>query len=273
MPNENVRPGVPERVPSVRAGPNVSFSRVESIQDEFYVVLAGLMEGGQTDDGAVQTLGALTQLLSREDKDDSPTGEELAKLLDEDCFDTLMGYCDSRQQAVVRGHGTLALSAYLKASEERGVEQLKNFFYRRVKRATYDDYIMAFSAASCTFPLVPDTSAELFLSDGFVEGLGPLMKRKWKSRRVESACLDMLNTATMHQKCREAIKRHCLEWLEEVASEEGMEGLGGEDLESVEEDGPLQQRIHAPYVKNLAAVVLAKLQVCQSPVLLIEDGG
>lgn len=264
MTDEYVRPGLPKRVPSVLAGPNVNFSRVANIQDEFYVVLAGLMEGGQTDDGAVQTLKALTQLLSREDKANPPTGSELAKLLDEDCFDTLMGYCDSRQQAVVRGHGTLALSAYLKASQERGVEQLRSFFDKRVKGAKYDDYIMAFSAASCTFPLVPDTSAELFLQPGFVESLGPLMKRKWKSRRVESACLDMLNTATMHAKCREAIKTHCLEWLEEVASSGGYEALTKEDKESVAEDGALEQRIHAPYVKNLAAVVLAKLQVCNS---------
>ena len=143
------------------------------------------------------------------------------------------------------------------------MEQLKEFFRKRVQGQKYDDYIMAFSAASCTFPLVPDTSAELFLQNGFVESLGPLMKRRWKSRRVESACLDMLNTATMHPKCREAIKRHCLEWLEEVASEEGLESLSEEDKESVAEDGPIEQRIHAPYVKNLAAVVLAKLQVCE----------
>ena len=78
--------------------------------------------------------------------------------------------------------------------------------------------------------------------------------------------MDMLNTATMHGKCREAIKKHCLEWLEEVASEDEAEDakVNGteEEKEEVEEDGPLQQRIHSPYVKNLAAVILAKLQVC-----------
>lgn len=269
--SENDRPGIPKRTPSVKAGPNVSFSKVHNIQDEFYVVLAGLMEGGQSDPGAIQTLKALTQLLSRENPSDPPTGKELAKLVDHDCFDTLLSYCDSRQNATVRGYGTLALSAYLKASEERGVDQLRFFFTDRMRRQKYDDYIMAFSAASCTFPLIPDTASELFLQPGFVESLGKLMKRTWKSKRVEGACLDMLNTATMHAKCREAIKKHCLEWLEEVASDEVVEEVKvdgtGEKKQEVEEDGPLQQLIHSPYVKNLAAVILAKLQVCADPTL------
>ena len=266
MSQEDDRPGIPKRMPSVKAGPNVSFSKVHSIEDEFYVVLAGLMEGGQKDDGAIQTLKALTQLLSRENKDDPPTGKDLAKLVDHDCFDTLLSYCDNRQDATVRGYGTLALSAYLKASEETGVDHLRVFFNERMKRQKYDDYIMAFSAASCTFPLIPDTASELFLQPGFVESLGKLMRRTWKSKRVEGACLGMLNTATMHAKCREAIKKHCLEWLEEVASDDVVEEAkvnGTEDEKGeAEEDGPLQQRIHSPYVKNLAAVILAKLQVC-----------
>ncbi len=251
----------PKRVPSVRAGPNVSFNRVENIGDEFLVVLAGLMEGGQKDKGAAQTLAALTQLLSREDDRVPPTGPQLAKKLDEDCFDTLMSYCDMRQDSVVRGHGTMALSAYLKAAQEQGIKQLKAFFYRRVKKGTYDDYIMAFSAASCTFPLVPDTSAELFLSEGFVCSLGPLMKREWKSRKVEYACLDMLNTACMNAKCRESIKEHCTEWLDDVVSEEvPNEEIKEEEMGLTGKDDPMQQRLHTPIVKNLAAVVLAKLQ-------------
>jgi hypothetical protein len=132
-----------------------------------------------------------------------------------------------------------------------------------VAKATYDDFILAFSVASCTFPVVPDIIATLFLSEGFVAGLGALMKRKWKSKKVEQAALDMLNAACMSTPCREAIQKYCTEWLEEIVN--GVPGssieVSSPERQHVAEDGPIQQRIHSEKVRNLAAVVLAKLQV------------
>jgi len=249
--------------PTIQAGPNVDFTKVTSVEDEVLVVLAGLMEGGQEDEGTCRTLDGLTQLMSREDEKDPPTGKTLSSLVDTDCFDTLMTYLDMRQGAIIRGHATVTLSAYLKASGEKGVDFLSHFFKERVSKGTYDDFIVAFSVAACTFPVVPDVSAELFLSDGFVSGLGSLMKRKWKSKKVEQACLDMLNVACMHRACREAIQKYCAEWLEEIVTEgpRVLEELRFPDRQAVVEDGPLQQRLHSPVVRNLAAVILAKLQV------------
>lgn len=249
--------------PTVRAGPNVDFSRAKSVNDEVLVVLAGLMEGGQDDEGTCRTLDALTQLLSREDKNDPPTGAKLSQLLDADCFDTIMTYLDMRQGITIRGHATMTLSAYLKASGDRGVDYLTDFFKERVQKGTYDDFIIAFSVAACTFPIVPDVSAGLFLSEGFVSGLGSLMKRKWKSKKVEQACLDMLSVACMHGACREAIQKYCTEWLEEIVTEgaRSIDDLPTSERYAVVEDGPLQQRLHSPAVRNLAAVILAKLQV------------
>ena len=54
-------------------------------------------------------------------------------------------------------------------------------------KGTYDDFIVAFSVAAAIFPVVPDVIATLFLSEGFVVSLGPLMRRKWKSKKVEQA--------------------------------------------------------------------------------------
>ncbi|KFY43645.1 hypothetical protein V495_03859 [Pseudogymnoascus sp. VKM F-4514 (FW-929)] len=254
------------RQPTVKAGPNVDFSRSESVSDEVLVVLAGLVEGGQDDDETCLTLDALTRLLSRDDKSNPPVGEELAPLIDADCFDTLAAYLDMRQGDSIRGHATMTLSAYLKASGEQGVNFLTRFFKEKVQKGTYDDFIIAFSVAACTFPVIPDVSAELFLSPGFVYGLGPLMKRKWKSKKVEQACLDMLNVACMHGACREAIQKYCTEWLEEIVVEAPtvIDDLQKSERYAVVEDGPLQQRLHTPAVRNLAAVILAKLQAVPS---------
>ncbi|OBT98148.1 hypothetical protein VE01_03754 [Pseudogymnoascus verrucosus] len=256
----------PLRQPTVKAGPNVDFSRSESVSDEVLVVLAGLVEGGQDDDETCLTLDALTRLLSRDDKSNPPVGEELAPLIDADCFDTLAAYLDMRQGDSIRGHATMTLSAYLKASGEQGLHFLTRFFKDKVQKGTYDDFIIAFSVAACTFPVIPDVSAELFLSPGFVYGLGPLMKRKWKSKKVEQACLDMLNVACMHGACREAIQKYCTEWLEEIVVEapKAIDDLHKSERYAVVEDGPLQQRLHTPAVRNLAAVILAKLQAVPS---------
>ena len=186
----------------------------------------------------------------------------LFQLVDMDSVETILGYLDMRQSPMVRGHATLTTAAYLKAAGEKGVEYLSQFFYSRVRKAIYDDFIIAFSVAAAIFPIVPDVTATLFLSEGFVAGLGPLMKRKWKSKKVEHAALEMLNVACMNTPCREAIKKYCTEWLEDMVTYVPPEPaeLPPGDAKRVAEDGSIQQRTHSASVVNLAAVVLAKLQ-------------
>ncbi len=234
-----------------------------SLEDQMLLLVARLMEGGQDDEDTCRTLDNVTKFLSEASSVAVPgqkTSKPLYELIDVDGFETILGYLDMREAPTVRGHATLTVSAYLKASEEKGTEYLSGFFQSRIGKGTYDDFIVAFSVAACIFPLVPSISAQLFLSDGFVNGLGSLMKRKWKSKKVEQACLEMLNAACMDTGCREAVQKYCTEWLEEIVKEQPrhVDELETADQQVAVDDG----RVHSDKVRNLAAVILVKLQVC-----------
>ncbi|KAG9257581.1 myosin-binding striated muscle assembly central-domain-containing protein [Emericellopsis atlantica] len=235
-----------------------------SLEDQTLILFARLMEGGREDDETCLDLDSLTKLLN-EDAEAQQRNKEhpsICKLIDSDCVDTLVCYLDMRQDEVVRGHAILTTSAYLKAAGDEGANALKNFFFDRVNRGTYDDYIVAFCVASQIFPIVPDITSQLFLSEGFLPSLGPLMKRKWKSRKVETACLEMLNAACMNQHCREAIQKYCVEFLEEIVDQEPTEVVRSmnNDPNLHSEGGSISMRRHSEQVQNLAAVILAKLR-------------
>jgi hypothetical protein len=222
------------------------------------------MEGGKEDEETVADLGTLTKLLN-EDVDLTKKGEpSITSVIDCDCVDTILCYLDMRQPDIVRAHATLCTSAYLKAAGEDGNKKLSDFFHTRVRRGTYDDYIVAFCVAATIFPIVPDLTSELFLSEGFICTLGPLMRRKWKSRKVETACLEMLNAACMQPQCREAVQKYCEDWLEEIVDqdpEEALKAAHSADPDLHEQEGSISMRRHSHHVQNLAAVVLAKLRV------------
>ncbi|KAJ2899351.1 hypothetical protein MKZ38_003280 [Zalerion maritima] len=236
-----------------------------SREDQTLLLFARLMEGGQEADETSKVLDQLTKLLN-EDIKAAQAGKKdhkpVTPVIDNDCVDTILGYLDMRQDESVRAHATLATSAYIKAAGEGGYKHLSAFFYARIKRGTYDDNIAAFCVASTLFPLLPEMSAEIFLSEGFLPSLGPLMRRKWKSRKVETACLDMLNAACMVPACREAIQKYCTEWLEEVVDQdpnEMVKDLHSQDPDTHVIEGSISMRRHCEHVKNLAAVILTKL--------------
>ncbi|KAF4629193.1 hypothetical protein G7Y89_g8961 [Cudoniella acicularis] len=241
-----------------------------SLEDQTLLLLAGLMEAGQEDEHTCKQLSALTKILNDEASEEARSKEPhrpLCQLIDADSVETILGFLDMRQALTVRGFATLTTSAYLKAAGDKGVEYLSQFFYSRVRKATYDDFILAFSVAASIFPVVPDITAELFLSEGFVPSLGSLMKRKWKSKKVEQAALEMLNAACMNTPCREAVKKYCTEWLEEIVNfvPPTHADVSSPEIHPVVDDGSIQQRTHSEPVRNLAAVVLAKLQAVSSP--------
>lgn len=241
----------------------------DSLEDQTLLLLAGLMEAGQEDEHTCKQLNALTKILNDEASEETRSKEPhkpLCSLIDTDSVETILAYLDMRQAPEVRGFATLTTSAYLKAAGDKGVEYLSQFFYSRVRKATYDDFILAFSVAASIFPIVPDITAELFLSEGFVPSLGSLMKRKWKSKKVEQAALEMLNAACMNTPCREAVKKYCTEWLEEIVNfvPPTHTDMSSPERNEVIEDGSIQQRTHSEPVRNLAAVVLAKLQAVPS---------
>jgi hypothetical protein len=244
---------------SVAAGPSAS------LEDQTLILFARLMEGGREDDETSRDLDHLTRLLNEDaDAQEKNKGHKsICSVIDGDCVDTVLCYLDMRQDEVVRSHAILTTSAYLKAAGQEGSNMLKTFFFDRVQRGTYDDYIVAFCVAAQIFPIVPDLTSELFLSEGFLASLGPLMGRKWKSRKVETACLEMLNAACMNQQCREAIQKYCVEWLEEVVDQEPSQVVRSmnNDPNLQSEGGSISMRRHSEQVQNLAAVILAKLKV------------
>jgi protein unc-45 len=243
-----------------------------SAEDQTLLLLAGLMEGGKEDDDTIKDLDKLTKLLNDDaqaTKNGQKKEDSICKIIDGDCVDTLLGYLDMRQSDVVRGHAILTTSAYLKAAEDDGAKHLKAFFFDRIKRGTYDDYIVAFCVAAAIFPIVPDLSADLFLSDGFVSTLGPLMRRKWKSRKVETACLEMLNAACMNSACREAVQKYCSEWLEEIVDQDldqVMKALTTGNPDAYYNEGSVAMRRHSQHVQSQAAVILTKIRVSDRPV-------
>lgn len=245
-----------------------------SREDETLLILARLMEGGQEDDETIRDLDQLTKLLNQDSQINqasskgpaaSSTGSSpsICAVLDADCVDTMLSYLDMRQPDAVRGHAVLTTAAYLKAAGEDGANKLSSFFLDRVRRGTYDDYILAFCVAASTFPIVPDLTASLFLAEGFLASLGPLMRRKWKSRKVETACLDMLNAACINSACRDAVLKYCADWLEEVVDQDPAQVAHEFMTQDPDSSGAssVTMRRHSEAVQNLAAVILAKLRV------------
>ncbi|KAA8628729.1 hypothetical protein SMACR_08804 [Sordaria macrospora] len=235
-------------------------------EDQTLLLFAHLMEGGKEDEETVESLGKLTKLLN-DDAEATKKGEKsITTVIDSDCVDTILCYLDMRQFDIVRGHAALCTSAYLKAAGDDGSKKLSAFFLDRVQRGTYDDYIVAFCVAATIFPIVPDLTSELFLSEGFLPSLGPLMRRKWKSRKVETACLEMLNAACMHSHCREAVQKYCIDWLEEIVdqdTEQVIESMYTTNPDIAVQEGSVSMRRHSIHVQNLAAVVLTKLRAVQ----------
>jgi hypothetical protein len=239
-----------------------------SVEDQTLLIFAGLMEGGKEDEETVAELARLTKILTDDAEAQSKdrNHKSICQLIDADCVDTLLGYLDMRQNDIVRGHATLATSAYLKAAGPDGSKNLEKFFFDHVERGTYDDYIVAFCVAAAIFPIVPDVTMQLFLNEGFLSTLGPLMRRKWKSRKVETACLEMLNAASMNGQCREAIQKYCSDWLEEIVDQDPEAGSNSMSNDPTVQghEGSVSMRRHSVHVQHMAAVILAKLSVSRT---------
>ena len=176
-------------------------------RDVFQLFLAKLMEPGQDLDG--RALRGISKLLASD-------AEKLHSLLDDDTFSTILGCLDYRLTTEVRSQATLITAKYLEAAEDKGQLILSKFISTRVARHNGEDLILAFSAAAAIFPFVPSTASALFLTDGFVPSLVPLLKKRSKSEKVEQAALEMLSAACIDTACREAIRKHCSGWLQQI---------------------------------------------------------
>jgi len=202
-------------------------TREKCEKDVFQLFLAKLMEVGHDHDG--KALKGIARLLA-EDPDKLPS------LVDEETFDAVLASLDNRLPAEIRSQATMTTAKYLEASQANGQTYLFSFIQRRIARQKNEDLILAFSAAAAVFPIATSMAASFFLIDGFVSSLIPLLEKKAKSERVEQAALEMLSAACIDTACRQAIYKHCIQWLQQV-------------LDSSKEQS-----------KNIAAVIMAKIQ-------------
>ena len=202
-------------------------ARFRSEQDIFMLLIAKLMEAGQDHmDRALKELGRLL----------AADAERLHSLVDADGLNAILSCLDVRGPADLRSQATFVLARYLAASKDEGEQMLSTFIRSRVTEATNDNLIVAFSAASAVFPIIPSTASHLFLTEGFAQSLVAMLNRKSKNTRVRQTALEMLSAACMDRACRENIDKYCATWVE-GQMKSGQESIAG-----------------------IAAVVLAKLR-------------
>ena len=203
------------------------YVREECEKDVFQLYLAKLIQVGDEENG--RALRGIARLLAADT-------ERLRTLIDEETFDVILSSLDNRNTVQVRSQATLVTAKYLDASGDNGQRTLTQFVTSRVTGQKNEDLVLAFSAAAGVFPVAPSPASTLFLTEGFVPALVPLLKKKAKSEKVELAALEMLSAACIDSACREAIKKHCTSWLQHI-------------LATGKDERP-----------GLAAVILAKIQ-------------
>ncbi|KAH6847884.1 myosin-binding striated muscle assembly central-domain-containing protein [Chaetomium sp. MPI-CAGE-AT-0009] len=235
-----------------------------SIQDEAMLLFARLMEAGKNEQEKSADLCSLAKLLREDPERTQQGGQSIIPIIDLDCVDTLLAYLDTRQPVGIRLDAILCTAAYLGAAGLEGRRRVDDFFHARLGRGTYDDYLIAFCAAAAIFPIDYDLMTDIIHFDGFLASLGQLMGRKWKSRKIETACLEMLLAACEKMNCHAAIYKHCIGWLEDVifvdleARVEEMWDLIETDVE-IEQEGGGALREHCRTIRSLAAVIWTKI--------------
>ncbi|KAK0311199.1 SWI5-dependent HO expression protein 4 [Friedmanniomyces endolithicus] len=153
--------------------------------------------------------------------------ESIKGLIDQDVVDIVLSDLDIRLEATLRRQAMLATSRMLEVTDERGEMFFVEFVKTKVAKDNNDDLILAFSAASAVFPILPQVAAKIFLTEGFVRNLVPNLEKnsdaaahgKRKSRTLEQAALELLSAACVDKACRDAINKHCSPWLRGLSDE------------------------------------------------------
>ena len=180
------------------------------VEDElFQLFLAKLMETGHDHDG--RALKGIALLLIADTL-------RLHQFVDEDGVDALLTSLDFRLPPDVRGQATLVLAKFLEVAEEVGHEYFSKFITSHVSKQKGDGLILAFSAATNFFPIAPTISAQLFLTEGFLPSILPLLEKRFNNNLVPDTFLALLNSACIDGACRSAIAQHCGPWLSHKVS-------------------------------------------------------
>jgi hypothetical protein len=184
-------------------------ARFRNEKDLFQLFIARLMESGHDHDG--RAMKGIARLLATD-------ADKLKDVIDADSLDSILSALDIRESAEVRSQATLAAAKFLEVSKETGEKLLEDFVVTKVAAQKNDELIVAVSAAAAIFPIVPTVMAALFLTEGFLPSLMPLLDRRAKSANVEQAVLEMFNAACVDKACREAILKYCSDWLSHMVS-------------------------------------------------------
>lgn len=184
-------------------------ARLRVEDDLFQLFLAKLMETGHDHDG--RALKGIALLLIADT-------QRLHNFIDEDAFEALLGSLDLRLPPEVRGQATLVLSKFFEIAEPTGQAFLYQYITTHVERQKGDDLVLAFSAAAHLFPVVPTMLAQLFLTDGFLSSIMPILGRHINSPVAHDAFLALLNAACIDGACRTAIAQYCATWLSHKVS-------------------------------------------------------
>lgn len=206
--------------------------RQECEEDVFQLYLAKLIQIGDEENS--RALKGIARLLAVDT-------ERLHTFIDGETFDVILSSLDTRNPVQVRSQATLVTSKYLEASGDNGQRTLVRFFTSRIAKQRNEDLVLAFSAAAGVFTVAPSPAATLFLTEGFIQSLVPLLAKKAKSEKVELAALHMLSAACVDSACREAIKKHCTSWLQHILATGNDERPGLAAVVLAKTQGPSSQ--------------------------------
>ncbi|KHJ35133.1 putative actin cytoskeleton organization protein [Erysiphe necator] len=223
-------------------------SNEKSIEDWLASLNDQLQEKGLKDEEKCQLMISLTKILNDDNRQvNKPQSNSKLyhQLIDDQCLETIIENLDLRQSQLTRSHVILAISAYLNAADNSGSEKISRLLLSKIKKGTSEDFKVAFSAVASLFPVIPDHVSTIVLNEGFLSSLELLIKRKEKDGAIEQAVLEMLNVACMNTNCRDAIRKICIEWLTEKVQSNS---------------GPSSINKYSESIKDLAAIILAKLQ-------------
>ncbi|KAF2638138.1 ARM repeat-containing protein [Massarina eburnea CBS 473.64] len=139
----------------------------------------------------------------------------LKGIIDADSFDVILTCLDIRLPNNLRSQATLATIKLYELVPSTAQDLVSKFVTSRVQKAYADGLVVAFSAAAAIFPITVQAAAQLFLTEGFVSTLVPLVESK-KSHKLEQVVLELISAACVDKNCREAINKHCRYWLEDI---------------------------------------------------------
>jgi hypothetical protein len=181
--------------------------RVE--EDLFQLFLAKLMESGHDLDG--RALRGIALLLMAD-------AQRLHAFVDDEGFEAILSSLHTQLPSDVRGQATVVFSKLLEATENRAQQAFSKYVKSHVAKQKNDDLVLAFSAAASIFPVAPALTSPLFLIEGFLPSLMPILSRKTTGPTVVDAFLALLSAACIDELCRKSIIQYCSSWLADRVS-------------------------------------------------------